>query len=122
MESTRAQSGGGKVEARAIKHAQELLQSHDGRSCDFVVWNLQTEIGMDLWWRGQVLLRSPASATTGRFPCLAQDTSRRYWWPMLLQMNCRVTCLDQRQEWLDKMIDHPRLTKVCPRAPGGLGR
>ena len=38
--------GGGKVEARAIQRAQELLGANDGRSCEFVVWNLQTDIGM----------------------------------------------------------------------------
>jgi xanthine dehydrogenase accessory factor len=32
--------------------------------------------------------------------------------PILLQMNCRVTCLDQRPEWLSKLQDHPKLAKV----------
>jgi xanthine dehydrogenase accessory factor len=33
--------------------------------------------------------------------------------PILLQMNCRVTCLDNREDWLSRIEDHPKLTKVC---------
>ena len=104
--------GGGKVEARAIRHAQELLRSHDGRSCEFVVWNLQTDIGMtcggEVKFFFEVCLCNDWSISLFGAGHIAQVLV-----PLLLQMNCRVTCLDQRQEWLDKMSDHPRLTKVC---------
>ena len=42
--------GGGKVEARAIAHAIEMLLSADGRSCSLVTWNLQTEITLAMLW------------------------------------------------------------------------
>lgn len=104
--------GGGKVEARAIDHAQALLRSNDGRSCEFVVWNLQTEIGMtcggEVKFFFEVCLCNDWTISLFGAGHIAQVLV-----PMLLQMNCRVTCLDQRQEWLDKMSEHPRLTKVC---------
>jgi xanthine dehydrogenase accessory factor len=104
--------GGGKVEARAIQRAQELLGANDGRSCEFVVWNLQTDIGMtcggEVKFFFEVCLCNDWSISLFGAGHIAQVLA-----PLLLQMNCRVTCLDQRQEWLDKMSEHPRLTKVC---------
>ena len=32
---------------------------------------------------------------------------------VLLTLNCRVTCFDPRQDWIDRMPDHDRLKKVC---------
>lgn len=104
--------GGGKVEARAIRHAQEMLAANDGRSCDFVVWNLQTEIGMtcggEVKFFFEVCLCNDWTISLFGAGHIAQVLA-----PLLLQTNCRLTCLDQRQEWLDRMSDHPRLTKVC---------
>ncbi len=104
--------GGGKVEARAIQHAKKLLQSHDGRSCELVVWNLQTEIGMtcggEVKFFFEVCLCNDWTISLFGAGHIAQVLV-----PLLLKMNCRVTCLDQRQDWLDKMPDHPRLEKVC---------
>jgi xanthine dehydrogenase accessory factor len=104
--------GGGKVEARAISHSQDLLLAHDGRSCELVVWNLQTEIGMtcggEVRFFFEVCLCNDWTISLFGAGHIAQKLV-----PLLLQMNCRVTCLDQRQEWLNKMPEHPRLTKVC---------
>lgn len=104
--------GGGKVEARAIQHAQELLRSRDGRSCQLMVWNLQTEIGMtcggEVKFFFEVCLCNDWSISLFGAGHIAQVLA-----PLLLQMNCRVTCLDQRQEWLDKLASHPRLTRIC---------
>ena len=38
--------GGGKVEAKTIQHAQSILAASDGRTCDLLTWNLQTDVGM----------------------------------------------------------------------------
>ena len=32
---------------------------------------------------------------------------------LLLTLDCRVTCLDSRSQWLDKIDDDQRLTKIC---------
>lgn len=114
--------GGGKVEAAAITHAQELLQGEDGRSCELVVWNLQTDIGMtcggEVKFFFEVCLCNDWAISLFGAGHIAQVLV-----PLLLQVNCRVTCLDQRQEWLDKMADHPRLTKVCrPDLPAAVSQ
>ncbi len=33
--------------------------------------------------------------------------------PILLSLNCRVTCVDQRANWLDRLENHRKLRKVC---------
>jgi xanthine dehydrogenase accessory factor len=104
--------GGGKVEARAIEYAQRMLQADDGRSCEFVTWNLQTEIGMtcggEVKFFFEAFLCSDWKIAVFGAGHVAQSLV-----PMLLSMNCRVTCLDQRAEWLSRIEEHPRLTKVC---------
>lgn len=113
--------GGGKVEAQAIRHAQALLTSNHGRSCELVVWNLQTDIGMtcggEVKFFFEVCLCNDWQISLFGAGHIAQVLA-----PLLLQMNCRVTCLDQRQDWLDKMTEHPRLTKVCRQDLAGAVR
>lgn len=104
--------GGGKVEARAIAHGTEMLQNNDGRQCELVTWNLQTEIGMtcggEVKFFFEVHLCSDWQISLFGAGHIAQAVV-----PILLNMNCRVTCLDMREDWLAKMNDHPKLTKVC---------
>jgi xanthine dehydrogenase accessory factor len=104
--------GGGKVEARAIAHAGDMLRSHDGRQCELVTWNLQTEIGMTCG--GEVKFFFEAHLCNGwQIAVFGAGHIAQMLVPILLNMNCRVTCLDQRPQWLAKMGDHPRLTKIC---------
>lgn len=104
--------GGGKVEAHAIRYANEMLAAADGRSCELVTWNLQTDIGMtcggEVKFFFELYLCNDWKIAVFGAGHIAQALV-----PILLQMNCRVTCLDQREEWLGKMQDHPKLTKVC---------
>jgi xanthine dehydrogenase accessory factor len=32
---------------------------------------------------------------------------------LLVNLDCQITCYDTRQEWLSKLPDSPRLTKIC---------
>lgn len=104
--------GGGKVEAKAIVHAQEILVRGDGSSCELVTWNLQTEVGMtcggEVRFFFEVFVCNDWKITLFGAGHVAQTLV-----PILLQLNCAVTCVDQRQQWLDRMSSHPRLKKVC---------
>ena len=104
--------GGGKVEARAIEHAQLLLQDECGKRCELVKWNLQTDVRMTCGGEVQFFFEvhhchdwQIAVFGAGH---IAQATV-----PMLLEMNCRITWIDQRANWLDRLPDHARLKKVC---------
>ncbi len=104
--------GGGKVEARAIRFAQDLLAVNDGRSCHLETWNLQTDVGMtcggEVRFFFEVFLSSDWKIAVFGAGHIAQAMI-----PILLNMNCRVTCLDQRPEWLSRISEHPKLTKIC---------
>ena len=103
--------GGGKVEARAIQHAQAMLDGTNGKACELVTWNLQTEIGMTCGGEVQFVFES-ALSNDWRIALFGAGHIAQALVPILLQMNCRVTCIDQRDDWLCKMRDHPKLTKL----------
>jgi xanthine dehydrogenase accessory factor len=37
--------------------------------------------------------------------------------PMLCRLDCHVTCIDQRPEWLGRIEEQPNLTKICEAEP-----
>ncbi len=110
--------GGGKIEAASIVHAQELLDS-GASATDFVTWNLQTDIGMTCG--GEVKLFFEVHAATA-WPIavfgaghVAQALVR-----LLVRLNCHVTCVDPRREWLDRLPSDPKLSVHCTDSPKDL--
>ncbi|MGI9518427.1 MAG: xanthine dehydrogenase accessory protein XdhC [Pirellulaceae bacterium] len=103
--------GGGKVEHRAIEFAREML-GDESRHREIVDWNLQRDIGM----------------TCGGLVKLFFEVYNRDDWhivifgaghvaqalvEVLLKLDCRITCVDARAEWIDQLTEHVRLNKVC---------
>lgn len=108
--------GGGKIEAAAVRHAQSLLADQAAASSELVVWNLQTDIGMTCG--GEVHLFFDVHAKT-TWPLVvygaghvAQSLIR-----LLIQLDCTVTCVDSRHEWLSKLPNHAKLKKICAEEP-----
>lgn len=107
--------GGGKIEAAAIEYAQQLLAS--GRQhAELVTWNLQTDIGMTCG--GEVKLFFDVYALSA-WPIvifgaghIAQALVR-----LLLSLDCQITCIDTRPEWLAKLPEDNKLTKLCVETP-----
>lgn len=92
--------GGGKVEARAIAEARELLGAgfFEPR---LETWNLQRDIGMTCG--GEVTYLFEASAAAAPWPIVvfgaghvAQALVRA-----LLPLRCQLTVVDHRAEWMD---------------------
>lgn len=111
--------GGGKIEAAAIQHAQRLLGSQNGTSCDFVTWNLQTDIGMTCG--GEVKLFFEIHGKVDwHIAVFGAGHVAQILVPMLTQLHCRLTCIDPRPDWLAKIPDHPKLTKHCLAHPKDL--
>ncbi|MCA9135851.1 MAG: XdhC family protein [Planctomycetales bacterium] len=111
--------GGGKIEAAAIRHAQQLLRCEIGTSCDFVTWNLQTDIGMTCG--GEVKLFFEVHGKID-WPIAVFGAGHvaQVLVPMLTQLHCRLTCIDPRADWLAKIPDHPKLVKRCAEHPQDL--
>ena len=108
--------GGGKIEAAAIRRGQEMLTGGDQPSCELQTWNLQSDIGMTCG--GEVTLlfehhsRSNWPIVVFGAGHVAQALIR-----LLVQLNCRVTCIDSRSDWLAKLPYHPKLKKECVAVP-----
>ena len=112
MASLKERWAGERSKRGPLPTRMEMLRSSDGRSCELVTWNLQTDIGMtcggEVKFFFELYLCNDWKISLFGAGHIAQALV-----PILLQMNCRVTWLDQRQDWLSRLPEHPKLTKVC---------
>lgn len=108
--------GGGKIEAAAIKYAQTLFHSIPPSSCEIVTWNLQTDIGMTCGGQVQLLFET---VTRDVWPIAVFGAGHvaQALVPLLLNLHCRVTCVDARADWLARLPSHPKLRKACLDSP-----
>lgn len=105
--------GGGKVEMKALERAQAMLaqSAQQTLSTELVEWNLKRDVGMTCGgsvklffetynhceWR--VVVFGAGHVASAVVECLAA-------------LDCHVTCIDPRSEWLDRIPERPRLRKV----------
>lgn len=98
--------GGGKIEARVIAEAQEMLTQSSAYR--FRQWNLQSEIGMTCGGVVRVYFETyrPQGWTIAVFGAghVAQALI-----PILTTLSCRVLCFDSRPEWIARLPVHPAL-------------
>lgn len=97
--------GGGKVEAKAIELAQELLTRPDARP-QLVNWVLKRDVGMTCG--GSVKLYFEPQGGTGagsRWPIWIFGAGHvvQALVPVLAPLDCQLTVVDPRQEWLDRL-------------------
>lgn len=94
--------GGGKLEAFAIKKANELLANKHIKN-KMITLNLQKDIGMTCG--GEVSLYFELEQQSKKFKVnvfgaghVSQELNQ-----VLDRLECTVTCIDNRQEWLNKL-------------------
>lgn len=102
--------GGGRIENRSILHAQQLLSANDVR-VQLVEWNLQRDVGMTCGGTVKLLFeiynnRQWQIVLFGAGH-VAQALVR-----ILLELECQITCVDSRADWLAKLPNSPSLMKV----------
>ncbi len=109
--------GGGRVERKAIDIARQFLAepSADSRS-HLARWNLQTDVGMTCGGVVQLFFEiyhhrrwSIVIFGAGH---VAQALVRT-----LLPLDCHITCIDSRQEWLARLPSSTRLTARLEENP-----
>lgn len=93
--------GGGKVEAAAIKFAQELIHKNTLEPKS-VTWNLQTDIGMTCGGEVTFLFETFISTSWPIVIFGAGHVSQALC-RLLSNFDCQVTCIDPRKEWIDKL-------------------
>ncbi len=106
--------GGGKVEAKAITLAQEMLNNK--QRTVFVEWNLKRDVGMTCGGTVKLFfeLVDRAAWNIAVFGAghVTQALAR-----LLVELPCRLTCIDPRRGWLDKLPDG--VDAVCTDDPPG---
>lgn len=106
--------GGGKVEARAIGHAVEMIQSSVG--CDHVTWNLQRDVGMTCGGVMSFLFESIASSDRWHLVVFGAGHVSQALVPVLSTMACRIEVIDTRPDWLDRLVKKDNVTTHLVRS------
>jgi len=93
--------GGGKVEARAVETAQQLIESGISR-VKRAKWNLQRDVGMSCGGEVEILFEIFRRRNWSIYIFGAGHISQALC-RLLVELDCRVTCLDTRPEWLERL-------------------
>jgi xanthine dehydrogenase accessory factor len=101
--------GGGKVETKAIAEAQQMLQSPE--TSRFVQWNLNKDVGMTC---GGIIRLFFEAHNAGRWNIVVFGAGHvaQALTSLLVHLDCHVTCIDPRQEWIDRLPKSPKLTPI----------
>lgn len=100
--------GGGKLEARAILHAQAMLENDAAPRVEAMTWNLTRDI--DMTCGGEVsLLFEVVGAPSMHVRIFGAGHVAQALVRVLLPVECRITVVDHRPEWLAKLPASPSL-------------
>lgn len=111
--------GGGKVESKAIGHAQHLLDTaatNGSQTCELIEWNLQRDVGMTCGGAVKLLFEA-YNFRDWRIVVFGAGHVAQALVRLLLLLECRVVCIDQREEWLAKLPSSPKLRGVLLAEP-----
>lgn len=103
--------GGGKIEVRCIEEAKALLADPAAPKTRFFQWSLEKDIGMTCGGIVRVYFEA-FNVTRWNIVVFGAGHCAQELVQTLAKLDCRVTCYDTREEWLARMIDSPKLTKV----------
>jgi xanthine dehydrogenase accessory factor len=114
--------GGGKVEAKAIELAREIL-ADPAATPRFVNWILKRDVGMTCG--GSVKLYFEPQGGTGaaaRWPIWIFGAGHvvQALVPVLAPLDCQLTVVDPRRDWLDRLPRTPRARYVQHDNPADL--
>ena len=108
--------GGGKIEAKAIRHAQEMIQQSTEETKQLCTWNLQKDLGMTCGGETKMFFDG-YFVHQWNIALFGAGHVIQALVPILARMKCQIYCVDPRQEWLDKLPESPNLRRVCISDP-----
>ncbi len=119
--------GGGKVEAKALLVAQELLEAQAPKP-RFVTWTLRTDVGMTCGGSVKLYFEPhPVGGNGADWPIWIFGAGHvaQALVPVLLPLPCSLTVVDPRREWLDRfprarhlrVIAHDNPADLVPEMP-----
>ena len=103
--------GGGKVETKAIQAAKQMLDGAT-EATQFVQWNLNKDVGMTCGGIVKLFFES-FNAVRWNIVVFGAGHVANALVTLLGHFDCHVTCIDPREEWLARLPDSPKLTRIC---------
>ena len=97
--------GGGKIEAQCIKTARKLLNSNT-EDKKFFKWNLQRDIGMTCGGEVSMFFEVHRSIQKWNIVIFGAGHVSQELTRTLARIECGLTVVDHRQEWLNKLEDN----------------
>jgi xanthine dehydrogenase accessory factor len=103
--------GGGKVETKAIAEAQRILRREGHDQTKFVAWNLNKDVGMTC---GGIVKLYFEAYNVARWNIVVFGAGHiaQALISLLVHLDCHITCIDPRPEWLAKLPQSPKLTPI----------
>ncbi|MFT6069054.1 MAG: xanthine dehydrogenase accessory factor [Bacteriovoracaceae bacterium] len=101
--------GGGKVEQAIKKEGLDLLESKE--TTKSIKWNLQKDIGMTCGGEVSFFLEKFGKPNLEIAVFGAGHVAQAFV-PLLLNLNCSVSSIDSRLEWLNKLPENEKLKKL----------
>jgi xanthine dehydrogenase accessory factor len=106
--------GGGKLEHRCTELAQQMLTQLPSDQTKLVTWNLQTELGMSCGGEVTLLLEKFEPCEAWNIAIFGAGHVAQELVPILLRLDCELTVIDPRADWLAKLPDeNHRYRKFC---------
>ena len=107
--------GGGLVEAKTIKFAKNLLREKTPtKKTKFIEWNLNKDIGMSCGGSVKIFFEI-YNLNSWEIIIFGAGHVAQALIPLLLKLEVKVTCLDTRKEWLEKLPKSPKLTTILKK-------
>jgi xanthine dehydrogenase accessory factor len=99
--------GGGKVEAKALGLASEMLAGND--PCASVTWNLQRDVGMTCGGEMSFLFEKVVATDPWHIAIFGAGHVSQALVPVLATLACRIDVFDTRADWLAKLPIRPNV-------------
>ncbi|HYC61199.1 MAG TPA: xanthine dehydrogenase accessory protein XdhC [Thermoanaerobaculia bacterium] len=103
--------GGGKIEVRCIEQAKQMLADDTSPKTRFFQWSLEKDIGMTCGGTVRVYFEA-FNVTRWNIVVFGAGHVAHAVIEVLSRLDCRITCIDPREEWLQRIPSSPRVTKV----------
>ncbi len=111
--------GGGKVEAKALALAAEILEQTDPKP-RFVSWTLKGDVGMTCGGSVKFYFEPHFGAGSWSIAVFGAGHVAQALIPVLIPLPCRITCADTRAEWLGRLPQAPNLRALHLDSPESL--
>jgi xanthine dehydrogenase accessory factor len=96
----------------AAKSASRRINRHAPINTRFCDWSLSKDIGMTCGGSVKMFMEA-FHVNAWRITIFGAGHISNALIRLLVNLDCHVTCYDTRKEWLSKLPEAPRLTKIC---------